>query len=162
VVLLGDPREEVLLGSLRGDPREVRQLEGAVLKIRIDKKDTVFSKLIRLRARFNCEKCGRYFPHGHGLQCSHFFSRRHQSTRYDPDNAAAHCFGCHQRLGANPIEFTAWIKQYLGDVRYEALQLRHRQIVKRTKADAEALYQHLKSELAALEANPSHMVVGYD
>jgi hypothetical protein len=24
------------------------------------------------------------------------------------------------------------------------------------------LYQHLKSELAALEANPSHMVVGYD
>lgn len=132
------------------------------MKVRIDKKDTVFSKLIRLRARFNCEKCGRYFPQGHGLQCSHFFSRRHQSTRYDPDNAAAHCFACHQRLGANPIEFTAWIKGYLGDVRYEALQLRHRQIVKRTKADAEALYQHLKNELASLEANPNHWVVGYD
>ena len=132
------------------------------MKIRIDKRDTVFSKLIRLRAQFNCECCGTYFPKGHGLQCSHFFSRRHQSTRHDPDNAAAHCFTCHMRLGENPIEFTAWIKKHLGDVRYEALQLRHRQIVKRTKAEAEELYQHLKEQYAALQEDPNHMVVGYD
>jgi hypothetical protein len=132
------------------------------MKIRIDKRDTIFSKIIRLRAKWNCERCGRYFPFGNGLQCSHFFSRRHQSTRYDPDNAAAHCFACHMRLGSNPIEFTAWIKQYLGDVRYEALQLRHNTIVKRTKVELEELYQHLKEQLVALEANPDHMVVGYD
>ena len=132
------------------------------MKIRIDKRDTTFSKLVRLRAQFNCEKCGRHFPKGHGLQCSHFFGRRHQSTRYDPDNAAAHCFVCHMFFGENPIAFTAWIKRHLGDVRYEALQLRHSQIVKRTKADLEELYRHLKEQLKALEANPSHMVVGYD
>lgn len=132
------------------------------MKIRIDKRDTVFSKLIRLRARFNCEKCGRYFPQGHGLQCSHFFGRRHQSTRYDPDNAAAHCFVCHMQFTENPIAFTAWIKRYLGDARYDALQLRHRQIVKRTKKDLEELYQHLKAELMALQADPNHSVVGFD
>jgi hypothetical protein len=60
------------------------------------------------------------------------------------------------------MEFAAWIRGYLGDVRYEALTERHRKIVKRTKDELEALYQHLKNELAALEANPNHMVVGYD
>ena len=132
------------------------------MKIRIDKRDTCFSKLIRLRARFNCEKCRRYFPLGHGLQCSHFFSRRHQSTRYDPDNASAHCFTCHQRFGENPIEFAAWIRNYLGDVRYEALQLRHMLIVKRTKVESEELYQHLKAEFKALQDDPNHVVVGFD
>lgn len=132
------------------------------MKIHIDKRDTIFSKIIRLRARFNCEACGKHFPKGHGLQCSHFFGRRHQSTRFDPDNAAAHCFTCHMRFGENPIKFYAWIKSYLGDVRYEALLLRHRQIVKRTKVELEELYEHLKAEYAALQANPNHMVVGYD
>jgi len=132
------------------------------VKIRIDKRDTVFSKLIRLRARWNCERCGRYFQHGHGLQCSHFYGRRHRATRWDIDNAAAHCFGCHKRLGENPMEFAAWIRGYLGDVRYEALTERHRKIVKRTKAELEELYEHFKRELAALEANPNHSVANYD
>lgn len=132
------------------------------MKIRIDKRDTVFSKLIRLRARFNCEKCGKYFPLGHGLQCAHIFSRRHQSTRYDPDNAVALCFTCHQYFGEHPTIFTAWVKKHLGDYRYEALEARHATVVKRTKADAEALYQHLKGEHRILQTEPDHRVVAYD
>ena len=136
------------------------------MKIRIDKRDTIFSKLIRLRARFNCElrgKCnGRYFPKGNGLQCCHIFSRRHQATRYDPDNAMAGCFACHQYFGENPTLFTAVVKKHLGDVRYEELEARHRKIVKRTDADADSLYQHLKAEYKALQMDPNHTVVGYD
>lgn len=133
------------------------------MKIRIDKKDTVFSKLIRLRARFNCESCGRYFPKGHGLQCAHIFSRRHQSTRYDPDNACALCFTCHQHYGENPTLFYVWVVQkLLGETRYEMLRERHNRIVKRTKADAEALYAHLKDQFKSLEADPNHMVAGFD
>ena len=132
------------------------------MKIRIDKIDVVFSKLIRLRARFNCDRCRRYFPLGHGLQCAHVFGRRHQSTRFDPDNAIALCYSDHQYFGENPTIFTAWVKKHLGDVRYEALQLRHSQIVKRTKAEAEELYQHLKAEFKALQDDPNHVVVGFD
>ena len=84
------------------------------------------------------------------------------STRWDPDNAAAHCFTCHMRFGENPLEFAAWIRRYLGDVRYEELQARHQKIVKRTKADLESLYQHLKGELKTLEEDPNHWVVAYD
>lgn len=132
------------------------------MKIRIDKRDVIFSKIIRLRAKWTCEACNTYFHLGHGLQCSHFFGRRHMSTRWDPDNAAAHCFTCHMRFGENPIEFTAWIKRYLGDVRYECLQLRHRTIVNRTKADLAFLYEHLKQQLAAIQEDPNHSVVAYD
>ena len=132
------------------------------MKIRIDKRDTVFSKLIRLRARFNCERCGRYFPKGHGLQCAHIFSRRHQSTRYDPDNACALCFTCHQYFGEHPTIFTAWVKKRLGDGCYSLLEARHSTIIKRTKSDAESLYQHLKEQYVALQEEPNHQVTAYD
>lgn len=132
------------------------------MKIRIDKKDQLFSKIIRLRDRFNCRRCGRYFPFGHGLQAAHIFSRRHQSTRYDPDNASALCFSCHQYFGEHPTIFTAWIKKELGDVCYEALEARHAKVVKRTKSEAEELYQHLKEQYRALQDDPNHRLVGYD
>lgn len=132
------------------------------MKIRIDKRDVVFSRIVRLRARFNCEKCGRYFPLGHGLQCAHVFSRRHQSTRYDPDNAIALCFTDHQYFGEHPTIFTAWIKKKLGDVRYEALEARHSTIVKRTKSEAAELYEHLKDQYRTLQDDPNHIVVAYD
>ena len=132
------------------------------MNIRLDKKDKVFSLIVRLRARFNCEYSGLYYPKGHGLQCAHVFSRRHQSTRYDFDNAIALNFASHQYFGENPTIFTAWIKKHLGDYRYEALERRHRKIVKRTKVDAEALYQHLKHEYKLLQDDPNHSPVNYD
>jgi hypothetical protein len=132
------------------------------VKIRIDKRDTLFSLIVRLRAAWMCDRCGQYFPKGHGLQCSHFYGRRHKATRWDFDNAAAHCFGCHRRLGENPIEFAAWVRKHLGDVRYEELTQRHNKIVKRTKAELEGLYQHLKEQYALLQASPSHVLVNYD
>jgi hypothetical protein len=126
------------------------------MKVRITKEDAVFSKLIRLRDGYTCQKCGKYFDQGHGLQCSHFYSRRHQATRYDPDNACAHCFTCHQRLGENPVEFGNWIRTFLGDARYAELNARHHTIVKRTKRERAALYEHLKSELRRFEKAVSY------
>lgn len=121
------------------------------MKIKVNKLDAVFSKLIRLRDGYVCQRCKRYFVDGHGLQASHFYSRRHQSTRYDPDNCCAHCFACHQYLGGNPIEFASWIRNYLGDGRYEILTEKHNRIVKRTKKEQDELYQHLKDQLWKLE-----------
>jgi hypothetical protein len=132
------------------------------MRIKIDKRDTIFSKIIRLRARFNCEKCGRYFPKGHGLQCSHLVSRRHKATRWDFDAAVAHCFTCHQYLGGNPVVFASWIRKHLGDARYDMLLEKHQRIVKRTKVELEELYQHLREQLRCLEADADYAPVNYD
>lgn len=136
------------------------------MKTKRDKFDDVFSRLIRARDQWTCQRCGAHESQKK-IDCSHFYSRRHQATRFDPMNACAHCFTCHQYLGENPPIFDAWIRQYLGDGAYEMLKEKHYRIVKRTKADKAELYQHLKGELRKLEeafaaGEPVPSVVGYD
>lgn len=60
-------------------------------------------------------------------------------------NAGAHCFGCHQKLGENPIMFANWIRMHLGRL-YDVLEEKHNQIVKLTKKDRAELRAHLKQE----------------
>jgi len=117
------------------------------------KLDIVFSNLIRERSEWHCERCKKYYPVGHrqGLDCSHFFGRRHRSTRWFPNGAAAHCRGCHQHLGSNPIEFSAWIRTQLGDTAFDELQLRHNRVAKYTRPDLEEMYQHYKAQLKYME-----------
>ena len=127
------------------------------------KLDKVFSDLVRERAEFTCERCGKYYPVGHrqGLDCSHFYGRRHRSTRWHPDNAFAHCRGCHQYLASNPAIFDKFARDSLGDTRYDWLMERHNQTVKYTKADLEDIYQHLKAQLTYLQRRRSQGERGY-
>ena len=115
------------------------------MKIRLDKLDILFSKYVRLRADNHCEFCGKYFEFGR-LQCSHFKGRRRHSVRYDPDNAAALCFGCHSYLGENPDVHTAWFKKRLGSEKFEQLMARADLIVKPKRDEIEArLKEMIKS-----------------
>ena len=122
------------------------------MKVRRDKLDRVFSEFIRTRDNWTCQVCGKYHPPDarKSLHCSHFHSRRKQSVRFDPSNACAKCFACHQRLGENPLEFAAFIEARLGKEETQLLNVRANQIVKRSKKDKEALYQDLKADLERL------------
>ena len=91
------------------------------MKIKIDKLDVLFSKLIRLLAGGKCEYCEKSFKR---LECSHFHGRRKRSVRYDTDNACALCFSCHTYLGSNPYVHTEWFKKRLGWEKFEALNIR--------------------------------------
>lgn len=121
--------------------------------IKRTKYDDIFSKCIRERAGWACECCGKYYPEGQrqGLHASHFYSRRYKGLRYHPDNACAHCYSCHQKLGGNPIDFAAWIDGYLGKARAENLRVMSTRIVKLTKADMEDIHQNLKASLKQME-----------
>ena len=95
------------------------------MKIRISKLDKLFSLYIRSRAGWTCERCHkRYQPPTSGLHASHFHGRRKKSVRYDPENAAALCFGCHRYYTENPAAHTEWFKKRLGEKRFDALTLR--------------------------------------
>ena len=117
--------------------------------IKRTKLDAVFSDLVRERADWTCQCCGKEFPDrkGAGLHCSHFFGRRGASTRHHGDNCYALCFSCHQRLGSNPHEHRAFVHRELGEVRYNDLVLRANTPVKRSKAEREEMYQHYKAQL---------------
>jgi hypothetical protein len=76
------------------------------------------------------------------LTCSHFYKRRHESVRFDPDNCDAACRSCHQWI-EDTAEGAKWLEgfklQQLGEQRFNLLLLHKQQIGKRDEALA-AMY----------------------
>lgn len=120
--------------------------------MKIDKKDRLFSLLVRERANWKCECCGKQYERGaQGLHCSHFVSRRYRGLRWHPQNAAAHCFGCHQRLGGNPLDFAEWIKNHVGEKTYDWLLRRKNEICKLRAADLLKIQRALSWSLTVMQ-----------
>ncbi len=124
------------------------------MNIRRDKRDKLFSLLIRERANNTCERCKTYYPEGNrsGLECSHFFTRSRKSIRWHPLNAAAHCTGCHTRLGGNPLEFADWIHTYLGKQQRAILRARNGQLLRLKKHDLADIHANLKASWQDMQA----------
>ena len=102
--------------------------------IKRTKEDIAFSKAIRERDNWTCQRCGADKSHNHrALDSAHCFTRRTQATRFDPDNALALCWGCHQFIDSHAQEKEALWRLRIGNDRYDALVLRgHRAGKKRT------------------------------
>jgi hypothetical protein len=68
-----------------------------------------------------CAVCGR----DRGLQAMHLFPKgKYPHMRFDLDNGAPGCAGCHMRLTNDHEAHRTFCIQYLGAERYEALRLR--------------------------------------
>jgi hypothetical protein len=79
------------------------------------KLDTVFSQYIRRKDADGCGitkciTCGKK-DHYKKLQCGHFMSRRHYSTRWHENNVGVQCYGCNISRHGEQYKFS----QYLGD-----------------------------------------------
>ncbi len=93
--------------------------------IRIDQADKFFSLFVRYRDNWTCQRCGTQYEVGsQGLHCSHFWSRGRESTRFDPANCVAHCFGCHAELGGNPALHYEWKLKRMGQREFDLLAIR--------------------------------------
>jgi 5-methylcytosine-specific restriction endonuclease McrA len=94
------------------------------------KEDRVFSRLIRERDEWTCQRCGKVYPENHqGLHCAHIFSRARMSTRHDMLNAVALCYGCHRYLDTNPQLKRHFFRERLGHAVYDDLEARSRRLV---------------------------------
>jgi len=98
--------------------------------IRIDPADEVFSIFIRIRDG-RCVRCrrpgtaDRFGRMIKGLQCSHYFGRGRESTRFDSENADALCFGCHKIWGSEDKEGYRNFKiKQLGEDGFQKLDVR--------------------------------------
>jgi len=115
------------------------------MKIKIDKRDSKFSLLVRERANNVCERCGVSGENAK-LECSHIFSRRHRSIRWHPDNAQCLCFTCHKWWHDSPALSGVWIRDMLGDGYIDLLEEKKNTIVKYSKVVLEDLSKHLNAE----------------
>lgn len=111
------------------------------MKVRISKVDSMFSLFIRTRAHWRCLRCGAaHPPPTSALHCAHFIGRGNKATRFDPENAVAACYPCHQLWdGAKREEFREFMQKRLGRKGFEALLRRGRSIKKESEAVAEAM-----------------------
>jgi len=125
------------------------------MRVRIKPLDKLFSHFIRLRAmetNHGCERCGAWKADYKWLQCSHFFGRAKKSVRFDEENAAGLCFGCHQYFTSHPLEHTEWFKERLGD-RFDLLVVRANTV---NKPDEDLIGLYLKGKIKELENWPHY------
>ncbi len=98
-----------------------------LFNIKRSKADILFSLYIRTRDKWTCQRCFVEYPeNAPGLHCSHFWGRGNRSVRFDPENAIAACFKCHQVLGSNPQDHRDLFLKRLGEEKYDALGRRAR------------------------------------
>lgn len=101
-------------------------------RLRLKDLDGITSLIVRSRDLWTCVLCKvRHLPPTAKIQCSHYWSRRHTSTRFDVLNLDALCAGCHLKYENNKqgIYRDFKIKQ-LGLKKYNELEKRHQEIRK--------------------------------
>jgi hypothetical protein len=119
-----------------------------------NKADKVFSEYIRRShadegGTVSCVSCGKLMFWKES-QCGHYVKRQYQSLRYDIRNAAPQCARCNMFLGGAMDEFAVYLTKKYGHEILDELASLKRQVVKRTRADWEALIELYKSKLAGL------------
>jgi Bacteriophage Lambda NinG protein len=79
--------------------------------------DRLTSLIVRRRDR-RCVTCGET----KGLQCSHFYSRRHLAVRFDLRNTNAMCSACNRRHNSDPSAYLAFMAERYGPGVVEELE----------------------------------------
>lgn len=124
--------------------------------------DKWFSLCVRERTNWVCQCCNKHLERGAmNLHCSHLFSRRHRATRWHPDNAFAHCFSCHEKLGGDPIEFSIWATSTLGPAKVNKLRVLANSTLKMTAQDRKYVAAHYKREHERMMAERAAGHVGF-
>lgn len=102
--------------------------------VKIDAADKAFSLYIRTRDKWTCQRCGKqYTPPTNALHCSHFMGRAKEATRFDPQNADALCYGCHQYFTSHPAEHYQWQVHKKGQQVVDLIQFRSNQYKKKDR-----------------------------
>lgn len=92
--------------------------------VKLRTSDKLFSKWIRTRDGWTCQRCGAYHaPPTNALHCSHFQGRGKEATRFEPLNCDALCYGCHRYFTSHPAEHYQWQVQRKGQQVVDSLVL---------------------------------------
>lgn len=140
-------------------------------KIAILDPDIWFSLCVRERADWTCQSCGKKYepwytakgiPANPGLHCSHYIGRGNYAVRFDPYNADAHCYGCHQKFEGNPHNFMAWKLAQLGDPLYDILIEKSNSLMlgKEARRSKQEIAAHYKAEFERMRELRNNGKVG--
>jgi hypothetical protein len=120
----------------------------------IKRLDNVFSEYIRLRNAnaygiAKCYTCGKE-DHWKKLQCGHFQSRKHYSTRWSELNCAVQCAACNVFRYGEQYMFGLNLDKDFGAGTAEELNKKSKQIVKFSNNDLLQMIEDYKKKVKKL------------
>ena len=119
--------------------------------------DAHFSMAVRSRDHHCCQYCG-----GPGTDSAHIYGRRSKVVRWSMDNAICLCRYHHQWFESNPVAFTDFLTEHLGEEHMDRLRVKARGTLKTTKALRLEISKHYREELAKYGADPRYQMVSYN
>ena len=128
-------------------------MKKATRKSLVIKLDTVFSQYIRRKDAIDeiatCVTCGKK-DHYKKLQCGHWASRRHYSTRWDEQNCNVQCSGCNVFRAGEIYLYTKYLCSQYGENFPEELYIKSQKTVKFTDVDLVQMIDKYTSLLGSL------------
>ncbi|KKN71727.1 hypothetical protein LCGC14_0417930 [marine sediment metagenome] len=126
------------------------------MRIKVDKADQMFSWYVRKRDD-HCMRC--LSPVGYNLkgqpnthENSHYFGRRKENTRYDPENCDTLCTACHVTWGSEDREDYRDFKiKQLGEEGFKNLMIRSYLTKKKDRAASYIYAKTLYDSIPSLE-----------
>jgi 5-methylcytosine-specific restriction endonuclease McrA len=113
----------------------------------IDKLDKEFSIFIRNRYAKNgmaeCVTCGTV-KEVKQLQCGHFMSRKHYSTRWDEDNCQVQCYTCNVMRYGEQYKFGLYLNATYNKDKAEELLIQSKQTLKLSDFELEDMIEKYK------------------
>lgn len=88
------------------------------------KLDALWSKAVRTRDGFMCQRCYKT-PKARGTHAHHIFRRNVNASRWDILNGITMCFGCHKWVDNDPNAYKVWIMNKIGVKNYADLERKH-------------------------------------
>lgn len=121
------------------------------MKIKLRKTDRLYTKLMRIKYDFTCQRCGRVYDQYNthsllNLGVSHYYGRSAENTRFDDENVTLLCnLPCHHLWGGEEREeYKKYMVKRLGQEGFDLLTLRANT---RCDRDDKAVGMVLKAEL---------------
>ena len=120
----------------------------SIFKIKRRGTDRLWTQYKKITEKYTCQKCGRQYAvdNCRNLGVSHYHGRGHENVRFDEENTPCLCnIPCHEYFDTHKTEYAAFMRQRLGDERYDLLALRaHIYKARDDKSDVIIIKQLLK------------------
>ena len=118
--------------------------------------DKWFSLYIRLRdatdeGSVQCFTCSRISHYKSGMQCGHFQSRRHHSTRWNELNCQVQCVKCNLYEQGEQFRFGIGLDGKYGEGTADELEFLSRTIMKVSRIDYEEKISYYKEAVKNLK-----------
>ncbi len=120
----------------------------------VKKLDAVFSKYIRwyyadANGYVECYTCNVQKPVKE-MQCGHFQSRKHRSTRWHTNNCRPQCVKCNMYSQGEQYTFGKLLEAEIGKESVDEIVATSKRTLKLTKVDLESLIDYYTEELKKL------------